>query len=203
MGSGCTTLSTKVLRCLVSTVLAVGICASCEAASLDPDAADFVARLNKAVTLLAGKTGKAAYSSCQSYVETLIDVDSIAERTAGPAWAKMTADQRDAYRAALEKRAVRNCVSENANNSGKPVGFLGMRESNGGRLLATLPHEQGNGPERTVVWRLPDAGAALDIRAVDVLIDGRSTVLTLRDEARNLLEGNNGDINALIAGIGR
>jgi len=189
LGSGCTTLSTKVLRCLVSTVLAVGICASCEAASLDPDAADFVARLNKAVTLLAGKSGKAAYSSCQSYVETLIDVDSIAERTAGPAWAKMTADQRDAYRAALEKRAVRNCVSEN--------------ESNGGRLLATLPHEQGNGPERTVVWRLPDAGTALDIRAVDVLIDGRSTVLTLRDEARNLLEGNNGDINALIAGIGR
>jgi hypothetical protein len=197
-------LSVKVLRCFASTVLAVGICASCEAASLDPDAADFVARLNKAVTLLAGKTGKAAYSSCESYVETLIDVDSIAERTAGAAWAKMTADQRDAYRAALEKRAVRNCVSENANNSGKPVGLLGMRESNGGRLLATLPHELGSGPERTVVWRLPDADStAQDIRAVDVLIDGRSTVLTLRDEARNLLEGNNGDINALIAGIGR
>jgi hypothetical protein len=181
----------------------VAFCGSCRSASIDAASSDFVSRLNSAVTSLAGKTGKAAYASCLSYVRSLLDVDVIARRAAADVWIRMTAEQRNAFRAALERRAAHNCVTENANNSGKPAAILGIRASGAERLLATRAEQKNGEPGRTVVWRLPAGDIPEGIRAVDVLIDGRSTVLSLRDEATGLLADNNQDINTLITGIGR
>jgi ABC-type transporter MlaC component len=51
-----------------------------------------------------------------------------------------------------------------------------------------------------VVWRLRGAGT---LRAVDVVIDGRSMVLSLRDETHALLERNGGDMDRVIEALGR
>jgi len=176
---------------------------ACEAASIDAASSDFLSRLNDAVTGLAGKTGQDAYVSCQSYVRSLLDLDVIAQRTAAAVWDHMSLKQQSAYRAALERRAAKNCVNENANNSGKSVAFLGIRPGGAERLLATRAEQKNGEPGRTVVWRLPASDTPEGVRAVDVLVDGRSTVLSLRDEAKGLLDDNKGDINTMITGIGR
>jgi hypothetical protein len=192
------------LRRLAFTVtILVAFHTPCEAASIDAASSEFLSRLNGAITSLAGKTGKAAYSSCLSYVRSLLDINVIARRTAAAAWDRMTPEQRSAYRAALERRAAHNCVNENANNSGKPAAILGIRSSGAERLLATRAEQKNGEPGRTVVWRLPAGDMSAGVLAVDVLVDGRSTVLSLRDEAKGLLDGNNGDINTMITGIGR
>jgi hypothetical protein len=192
------------LRRLAFTVtILVAFHTACEAASIDAASGDFLSRLNGAITSLAGKTGTAAYASCISYVNSLLDLDVMARRTAATVWDHMTAKQQSAYRAALERRAAKNCVNENANNSGKPAAMLGIRPSGAERLLATRAEQKNGEPGRTVVWRLPAGDASEGVLAVDVLVDGRSAVLSLRDEAKGLLDDNKGDINTMITGIGR
>ena len=169
-----------------------------KSAQLDAASQAFLQRLNGAITSLAGKAGKSAFSACLSLVRSLMDVDAIARRAADDAWQRMTTARRAAFRAALERRAARNCVGENANNSGEPVVVLGLRGKGAERLLATSAKQKGGGSGRTVVWRLPSGGG----RAVDVLVDGRSTALSLRDEVKQILQGG-ADINTLIATIGQ
>jgi hypothetical protein len=192
-------------RRLAFTVTILVAChGACEAAaSIDAASSDFVSRLNGAITSLVGKTGKDAYASCVSYVDSLLDLDVIARKSAAAVWDRMTAKQQSAYRAALERRAAKNCVNENGNNSGKPAAILGIRASGADRLLATRSEQKNGEPGRTVVWRLPASDVPEGVRAIDVLVDGRSTVLSLRDEAKGILDDNKGDINTMITGIGR
>ncbi|HLJ04736.1 MAG TPA: hypothetical protein VKT26_00590, partial [Acetobacteraceae bacterium] len=155
------------LRRLAFTVtILVAFHTACAAASIDAASSDFLLRLNDAISALAGKSGQDAYASCESYVGSLLDIDVIARRTAAAVWDRMSARQQSAYRAALVRRAAKNCVSENANNSGKSVAFLGIRPSGAERLLATRAEQKNGEPGRTVVWRLPASDTPVGVRAV-------------------------------------
>jgi hypothetical protein len=80
---------------------------------------------------------------------------------------------------------------------GSPLELLGLKHvESGERLLAT----RSSHPAHTIVWRLPGGGKAW---AVDVVVDGRSAVLSLRNETRALLSSNNDDIDIAIEMLGR
>ena len=171
-------------------------------AETNPLVQDFFSRIGNAVSSLAGKTGPNARAACVGFVRALLDVDSIARQAAGGAWKLMTPDQQAAFRAAVERRSARECATQNATNSGAPVILVGVRDGSGGdRLLATR-FGQASGGGRTVVWRLPSGGTGQKVQATDVLVDGRSMALTLRDETSKALDRNDGSIDALIATIG-
>jgi hypothetical protein len=79
---------------------------------------------------------------------------------------------------------------------------LGVRTGEAGdRLLAIRTGRPGD-TGRVVVWRLRP-GPDHRLRAVDILLDGRSMVISMSDEARAVLERTNGDIDALLGSLGR
>jgi ABC-type transporter MlaC component len=192
-----------VLRALRSGV-AIGAIVGCAvlfgraaAAQTDPQVTEFLASLNRSITELAGQAESQASSACGRIVASAINMDAVTRSALGHIWDRISSQQRAAYRAAAQRWAVRDCLRRNQDNSGHPLEFLGVRQSEADeRLLATRSSE----PAHTVIWRLRGSGR---IRAVDVVIDGRSMILSLRDETRTLLDRNNGNIDIATGALGR
>jgi ABC-type transporter MlaC component len=195
-------LSARVRLSAIAGAMLIAVAAASPArAGIELAIGDFLHRVEQAVSSLAGKTGAGAQAACLDLVRSLLDLDTVARQAAGETWSRMTKAQRAKFVAAVGRRAARECVVQNRNSSGAPVAFVGLRSATGGdRLLATRV-DQKNGAHRTVVWRLK-AGAA-PLQAIDLLVDGRSTALTLRDEVKAILDRTNGDIDALITTLGR
>lgn len=169
-------------------------------AQVDGAGQEFFSRIRATASALAGKSGDEALAGCTGLVRELLDLDQVARRAAGDVWQRMSEAQRTAYGAALQRGAARRCVEENRRSSGEAVILLGMRRAeDGDRLLAT---RQG-ADSRTLIWRLPANAGERRLRAVDLMVDGRSTVLTLRDETAASLQRANGNIDAMIEALGR
>lgn len=186
---------------LAGIVLLILATTSLTLAQDDPAVRDFIARVNRAVYSLAGKSGTAAETACHGLLRSLLDVDSIAQRAATGAWDRMSGAQKARYLRATEGRMAHECVLQNRNNSGAPVVFVGLRSASGGDWLLATRVDQKDSGARTVVWRLGQGRAP--IRARDLLVDGRSTVLTLRQEVSDTLDRTNGDLDALIQTLAR
>ena len=167
------------------------------AAQTDPQVAEFLDSINRSIAELAGQAGSQASLTCERIVVSAINMGAVTESALGPVWDRMTSQQRAAYRVAAQRWAVRDCVRRNQDIGGNPLEFLGVRQGVAGeRLLATRSSQ----PAHTVIWRLRGSGR---VRAVDVVIDGRSMILSLRDDMKALLDHNNGDIDMAIGALGR
>jgi len=167
------------------------------AAQTDPPVAEFLISVNRSITELAGQPGAQASSVCRRIVASAINMDAVVRGALSHMWNRLSLQERADYRSAAQQWAVRDCVRRNRDNGGNPLEFLGVRRGEAGdRLLAT----RSNQPAHTVIWRLRGSGR---LQAVDVVIDGRSMILSLRDETKALLDRNNGDIGMAIAALGR
>jgi ABC-type transporter MlaC component len=167
------------------------------AAQTDPQVAEFLTSINTSITELAGQTGSQASLTCSRIVASAINLGAVAESALGHVWDRMTSQQRAAHRVAAQRWAVRDCVRRNQDIGGNPLEFLGVRQGVAGeRLLATRSSQ----PAHTVIWRLRGSGR---VRAVDIVIDGRSMILSLRDDMKALLDRNGGDIDMAIGALGR
>jgi ABC-type transporter MlaC component len=166
-------------------------------AQTDPQVAEFLTSINRSITELPGQTGSQASLTCGRIVASAINMGAVTESALGPVWDRMTSQQRAAYRVAAQRWAVRDCVRRNQDIGGNPLEFLGVRQGAAGeRVLATRSSQ----PAHTVIWRLRGSGR---VRAVDVVIDGRSMILSLRDDMKAVLDHNNGDIDMAIGALGR
>jgi ABC-type transporter MlaC component len=166
------------------------------ATQTDPQVAEFLASVNRSITELAGQAGSQASLTCGRIVASAINMDAVTRSAMGHMWDRISPQQRAAYRAAAQRWAVRDCVRRNQDNGGNPLEFLGARQGEAGeRLLATRSSQ----PAHTVIWRLRGSGR---VRAVDVVIDGRSMSLSLRDETKALLDRNNGDFDIATSALG-
>jgi hypothetical protein len=173
-------------------------------AQVDPSVNEFFSRVTSGVAAIAGKTGDGATSACLRLFRSLFDEDAFVRGTADTAWQAMTASQQAAYRVAIEGRVAEECVRQNGGATGGSVILVGVRQGDGGdQLVATRGYREDGAATPTTVWRVraPRSGAAL--RAVDVTVDGRSALISLRDEASAALARSSGDVNALIAAMGR
>ena len=144
--------------------------AEAAAAKIDPQDADFLASVNRSITELAGQPGPQASSTCDRIVASAINMEAVAQSALSQMWGRISLQQRTAYRAAARRRAVRDCLRRNQGNEGNPLEFLGIRQGEGGEgLLAT----RSSKPAHTIIWHLRGSGR---VRAVDVVIDGRSMI---------------------------
>jgi len=174
--------------------------AQTEASQTDPQVAEFLATINRSVVSLGGKSEAEAGRICGQIVSSALNIDSFVRSAGSRMWDRMSQRQQTAYRGAIERRAIRDCVSQNRNNDGQPLVFVGIRQSEGGdRLLATRSNNANQ--VHTVIWRLRGSGRRL--RAVDILFDGRSATLIFRDEMNVLLDRFSEDIDAVIETFGR
>jgi hypothetical protein len=124
-------------------------------------------------------------------------MDAVAQSATGPIWVRMSPQQRAAFRTAARRWAIRDCIRQNQSAEGSPLVLLGLKQGeDSARLLAT----RSSKPAHTIVWRLHGAGKA---QAVDVVVDGRSSVISLRNETKALLGRNNDDIDVATEMLGR
>jgi ABC-type transporter MlaC component len=122
-----------------------------------------------------------------------MSVDLMARAAVKDAWDQMTPQQRSAYQAAFHDKMVGECLRVTRENKAEKVTLAGVRDASGGdKLVSTRFGGEGEGG-RVVVWRVRGS------RAVDVVSNGRSAVLSARQEYARVLESNKGNADALIA----
>lgn len=178
-------------------IAAVAVClagsSSVAAAQSDLRAAAFLNSVNTSITGLAGGPD----AICSRIVASAINMDAGVESALRHAGDKLSSQERSGYRRAAERWAIRDCVRINHDSGGNPLAFIGLRQGESGDVLLAT---RSSRPAHNVVWRLRGAATLL---AVDVVIDGRSMVLSLRDETNALLEQNGGDMDRVIEALGR
>lgn len=185
---------------VLATAFAVGLIVRSSGvaeAGMESRDAEFVASINRIITESRAQPGAQTRQACDRIVTTAIDLDAITQSAMGPMWVRMSPQQRAAFRTAAVRWAVRDCVQQNEGQEGSPLELLGLKYGESGeRLLAT----RSSRPAHTIVWRLHGAGKA---PAVDVVVDGRSAVLSLRNETKALLGRNHDDIDVATEMLGR
>jgi hypothetical protein len=191
---------TRALRTGITVGFIIGsatLFADAAAAKIDPQDAEFLASVNRSITELAGQPGPQASSTCDRIVASAINMDAVIQSALSQMWGRISLRQRTAFRAAARRWAVRDCLRQSQGNEGNPLEFLGIRQGEDGeRLLAT----RSSKPAHTIIWHLRGSGR---VRAVDVVIDGRSMILSLRDETKALLDRNSDDIDIATEILGR
>ncbi len=168
-----------------------------DAAVSDPKVLEIVKIIGAETAELAGKSDTAASAICARLSASLIDLEAVAKVGAEKIWNGMSRAHRDAYRDATLRWIVRRCVEHNHDNSGEKPEVVGLRVGESGdRLLAMQSRE----PPRFAIWRLR---GAKQLRVADIVVDGVSMSLTLRDATNALLDQTNNDIDATTRAIGR
>jgi len=170
-------------------------------AELDPAIASFVGGINKTISQASagGDDGRAS-AVCASLINSYFDFGALARVTSAGAWEKMTSRQRHAYRAAFLQRARRDCIYRNSSLRGEPLKFIGTRATDNGDLLVATEVSKEGQPRSVVVWRVRHDNKRR-LRAVDVILDGRSLAIQARNDAKEFLDRNDGDIEALIKSL--
>jgi ABC-type transporter MlaC component len=126
----------------------------------------------------------------------LMDVDLMARAAVKDAWDHMTTQQRNSYRSAFQEKIVSECLRVTRENKAEKVTLAGVRAVAGDdRLVTTRFGGEGEGG-RVVTWRVRGGS---HVRAVDIVANGRSAVLSARQEYSRVLESNRGNVDALIA----
>jgi ABC-type transporter MlaC component len=169
-------------------------------AQTKPSVEAFVAKLDNAIRNIhqnSKKDSKLVDVGCRELLNEILDLNTMAQAAYVEVWERMTPPQRDIVRAAFEQRLISNCIRQFEGYEGDSLQLAGVRTTADGDQLATIRvGSQDDG--KLVTWRLHSFGPA-NLRAIDVISDGRSVVIDARNEVAAVLQSGDGDIEALIA----
>jgi len=161
---------------------------------------EFLSQVNGHLAMMARQPSGGVNLGCTRLMASSVNIDAIAHGAAADSWPRMTPQQRVAYRSFIEHRAVRECVRQNQDHTGAPLTLIGMRQSQSGDWMLATRSSHGGG-SHNIIWRLRDDGHRL--RAIDILFDGRSTMLIFREETKSLLDRYNGNIGMMVDALPR
>ena len=133
---------------------------------------------------------------CSKLLNEVLDLDAMARAVNNDLWEKISASQRETFRAAFEHRMISNCVRQFVSYEGDKLQLAGVRATDDGHLLATV-RVGSQDDAKLVTWRLHNSGHHI-WRAVDVISEGRSAVSDAHEEFAAVLQSVNGDVEALI-----
>ena len=163
----------------------------------------FVAQLDKSMrSIHAQAKGKAdrTRAGCRDLLSRLLALDVMARATVSDDWDKMTDSQRGSFRSAFAERMASECVRSISDYDGDEIKLVGVRSPKDGDILASVRFDTEDDNSKRVTWRLRQVDSET-WRAVDVILEGRSAVLTARDEFAAVLQSHDGNIEALIASM--
>jgi ABC-type transporter MlaC component len=185
--------------------LAALVCtAAAKGESADPVSLEFINRTNASIARAVAASGDvraAARRVCDDLAATSLDLDAMMKTAAGRAWDKFDPVQREAYASAFKKRIIRDCTANAGNHLHSAVQLVGVRQlPSGDKLIGT--RSEGSADGKILMWQVhPREKGRLMV--TDLLVDGRSAMLTLREEAGVAIERNDGDVAAAIAAVDR
>jgi ABC-type transporter MlaC component len=165
---------------------------------------EFINRTNATIAKAVAGSGDvraAARHVCDDLASTSLDLDAMMRTAAGRAWDKFDSVQREAYAAAFKKRIIRDCTANAGGYLHSAVQLVGVRQlPSGDKLIGT--RSEGSADGKILMWQVhPREKGRLMV--TDLLVDGRSAMLTLREEAGVAIERNDGDVAAAIAAVDR
>jgi ABC-type transporter MlaC component len=178
----------------------LGVLAAGNAAQAD-QAESFIARAEAGLRdARAAPDAAARQHRCAALVATLFDPAALAESTAGATWQSLSAADRAALTAAVQRRLGQECPALLARPDTGAATILRRRETPSGlRVTTQLPAADGAGAVLT--WTLAsDAGGGW--RARDLVADGRGVAAALRSEFEAALAVRDGDVARAIADLG-
>lgn len=171
--------------------------AETEKIALEPKVKEIASAIIQHSSDLANQPDPAAAVICKRISTSMMDIDAVVKVASERIWSRMTPAQRTAYRDAAVSWTVRKCVEQNHDNKGDKPQVVGLREGESGDRMLAMRSEQ---PPHFVIWRLR---GGKQLRVADVLLDGVSMTLLLRDETNSQLDQNHDDIDAMIKTVGR
>ena len=164
----------------------------------------FVGQLNDAIrkaSLASADLAGAAGNVCEEITSSWLDLATMMKTVSVGAIDTMDAEQRSLFRTALVRRLVRDCIANAADYLRGSVELAGSRPLPSGETLIGTRGQNSSGG-RILMWQVRKASAGrLLVR--DLLVDGRSATLSLREQSTLSLERSPSDIAALIATLER
>jgi ABC-type transporter MlaC component len=164
---------------------------------------DFVAYIGNSIRSMHAQDQAHAQRTpdrCGDFLSRVLDIETMTRTAATDVWDRMSPTQRRSYRAAFQARLVTECLRAVRRYRGEQITLAGIRSNAQGERLATVRFSLPDEPGRMVTWRLRGSDRP---RAVDVITDGRSTVIAAREEQAAVLRSTNGDIDAMIQSMHR
>lgn len=158
---------------------------------------DRVIAASSAIVATASRSEEAARQECDKLMGWAFDVPGMAQFVLGGGWKKATANERNTFRAGFEKLIVNTIVHRLRSDPGITFAFIGVRPEANDHMLAAVRVMAPDRPEQIWLWRLRPAPSST-WRVVDFIVDGRSILLSERQEYALILESNNGNIGAVI-----
>lgn len=197
--------SRQLLLALSATAICWLLCASPGQAQVG-NAADlnFIARLNATIRKAVTKTRDPAGATqrfCEDICSSLLNIDVMMSTASADIYQQLSNSHRDLYRAGFLRRVIKDCASAATPYMSADVELAGIRSlASGERIIGT--RSRAADADKIIMWQVrPDATGELTV--TDVLVDGRSAMLSLREQATLSLERNPGDISALIQSLER
>jgi ABC-type transporter MlaC component len=169
----------------------------------DSAISDFVAYISNSIRAMHAQDQAQSQRTpdrCGDFLSRVLDIETMMRAAASEVWDRMSPTQRRSYRAAFQARLVTECLRAVRRYRGEQITLAGVRSTTQGERLATVRFSLPDEPGRMVTWRLRGSDRA---RAIDIITNGRSTVIAAREEQAAVLRSTNGDIDAMIQSMHR
>jgi phospholipid transport system substrate-binding protein len=158
---------------------------------------DRVLAASKALLTVAWDSEEKARQDCRKLLDWAFDVPGMARYALGDAWAKASERERTAFRQSFETLIVNHYVRQMRSDPKRAFAYLGYKQESEDRVLAVVRTTTPERPDQIWWWRLrvaPDGG----LRVIDLIVEGRSVLLSEREEYARVLQANDGRIAAVI-----
>jgi hypothetical protein len=181
-------------------LLVVALVSPIAAVAAAPVEDAFVARLNAAIARAASADGSAG-ALCADVLGWAPDLDAMARTVFAGAWEGMDRKRRGAFRAAVAQKLIRECVGPAKTALRRPVELAGVRALPSGELLIGT-RSAGAASGAPLLWR-GRADRSGGFRVTDLVYEGRSAVLSMREAAQAAFARGGGDDAAVLEALQR
>jgi phospholipid transport system substrate-binding protein len=165
---------------------------------------DFIRQAGNELATLAkvATTSDAGRTRLQDFIDRATDVDGVARFCLGRFWTVASASQRQEYLGLFHRVLLRNVIT-----------WLGTHQQTSGHVTIGKPLPAGddidvptivdsaNEPSAHITWVVSDAVSGLKIK--DLIVEGVSLRLTVRNDYVSFIEHNNDDIDVFIRTLQR
>ena len=162
----------------------------------------FVKQAGNDLTVVVGDASTPAEKKrrLQPFIERVADVPDIARFCLGRYWNRATPAQQQEYIGLLRQVLMNSVVGNMGDYKQTRIKvILGKPDMRDGLIYVPTRIERENNPTANVTWVLKEDGSSF--RIVDVMAEGTSMRLTVRNDYNSFLSSHGGDVNALLQAL--
>lgn len=186
---------------LLTAVLTLAFQAPTRAADL-PAAGAFIKQAGSDLTTVVGDVSSPAEKKrrLQPFLDRVADVPEIARFCLGRYWNRATPEQQQEYLGISHQVMLNSIISHMGDYKQARINvILGKPELRDGLINVPTRIERENNPTANVTWVVREDGPTF--RIVDLIAEGTSMRLTVRNDYNSFLNSHGGDVSALLQAL--